>query len=106
MTDETTEDKEEAEPRNRVIQIGRTSIINELATIGNERGRDLALGSYNQVRMASELDPAILWANTGIPKSGISHGNKTSLARIVPKPLALMLALLGVSLVPIFCYRQ
>ena len=41
--------------RNLLFQIGPTSIINDLAAIDIERGRDIGLGDYNEVRQALGL---------------------------------------------------
>jgi peroxidase len=43
--------------RNGLFQIGPTNIINDLAAIDIERGRDIGLGDYNEVREAVGLSP-------------------------------------------------
>lgn len=43
--------------RNGLFQIGPTSVINDLAAIDIERGRDIGVGDYNEVRVALGLDP-------------------------------------------------
>jgi peroxidase len=55
---EATNAKMAAGLRDGLFQFGPTSMINDLAAIDIERGRDLGLGDYNQVRQALGL-PAV-----------------------------------------------